>query len=514
MATGLNRVMEHLRRTLLPTGLADGELLSRFVAAHDEPSFTTLVRRHGPMVWGVCKRVLRHHHDAEDAFQATFLILARKAGSVLKRASLSSWLYRVALRTALEARTVNARRRVREKQVEDLPQSEVPAPEIQDWRPFLDQELGRLREKYRAAVVLCDLEGVSRKEAARRLGIPEGTLSSRLATARQMLAKRLGRYGLTLSGGALALGLGEEATAAVPMALVSSTVKAGLLLAAGQAAALVTPAGILMKEVIRSMFMTKVKLAMAVVMVVTALGTGGIVYRTTVQAAPPGKPRSELEALRRENELLKLNLEVVLEKVRDQEAELRTLRGTTGKLAATEARTRQGAAAAEVREGEAAQQIAELNIKKAKLEAAIFELNCERATAELKVKALAEKQAAFMAQHLLNRQAQAYEEALMRKKEDAEKAALKALIDVKSSSSIQEIEAGLKVLREARDKEAMARAILSLEKALKDLQDKQDKALKDQQNKTLKDLQDKAKALKDLQDQMIKQPEKTPAKRP
>ena len=102
----------------------------------------------------------------------------------------------------------------------------------------------------------------------------------------------------------------------------------------------------------------------------------------------------------------------------------------------------------------------------------------------------------------------------MRKKEDAEKAALKALIDVKSSSSIQEIEAGLKVLREARDKEAMARAILSLEKALKDLQDKQDKALKDQQNKTLKDLQDKAKALKDLQDQMIKQPEKTPAKRP
>ena len=190
MATGLNRVMEHLRRTLLPTGLADGELLSRFVAAHDEPSFTTLVRRHGPMVWGVCKRVLRHHHDAEDAFQATFLILARKAGSVLKRALLSSWLYRVALRTALEARTVNARPAVPRKAGRGPTAIRGPCPGDPGLATFFGPGTGPSAEKYRAAVVLCDLEGVSRKEAARRLGIPEGTLSSRLATARQMLAKR------------------------------------------------------------------------------------------------------------------------------------------------------------------------------------------------------------------------------------------------------------------------------------------------------------------------------------
>src|SRR5262249_53892979 len=154
-----------------------------FLAGRDEAAFAALVRRHGPMVFGVCRRVLRHHHDAEDAFQAAFLVLARKAAGV-RHESLGSWLYTVAYHAALEARAVAARRRADERQVEEMPHPEVSPVEVQDWRPLLDRELHRLPQKYQAALVLCDLEGKSRKDAAGELGIPEGTLSSRLATAR------------------------------------------------------------------------------------------------------------------------------------------------------------------------------------------------------------------------------------------------------------------------------------------------------------------------------------------
>src|SRR6185437_1348758 len=127
MKTRLNTVLKHLQKILAPPGgdLTDGQLLARFVAARDEPSFTALVQRHGPMVLGVCWRLLRHVQDAEDCFQATFLVLARKASAV-QRESVSSWLYGVAYRSALEARAVNARRRSRERQVEDMPHPEAP----------------------------------------------------------------------------------------------------------------------------------------------------------------------------------------------------------------------------------------------------------------------------------------------------------------------------------------------------------------------------------------------------
>ncbi|HEY7153148.1 MAG TPA: sigma factor, partial [Gemmataceae bacterium] len=133
MATNLSKVLEHLHQILAPPGgdLTDGQLLARFVAARDEASFAALVRRHGPMVLGVCRRLLRHAQDAEDCFQATFLVLARKASAV-KRESVGSWLYAVAYRTALEARAVNARRRRRERQVEDMPHPEVMPSEAQD----------------------------------------------------------------------------------------------------------------------------------------------------------------------------------------------------------------------------------------------------------------------------------------------------------------------------------------------------------------------------------------------
>jgi RNA polymerase sigma factor (sigma-70 family) len=168
----MSTVLKHIHRLLAPPGgdLTDGELLARFVASRDEDSFAALVRRHGPMVLAVCRRMLRHAQDAEDCFQATFMVLARKAATV-KRESVASWLYSVAYRTSLEARVINARRRAREKQVEEMPHPEVMPPETQDWRPWFDQELNRLPEQYRAVIVACDLEGRSRKHAARFLGL-------------------------------------------------------------------------------------------------------------------------------------------------------------------------------------------------------------------------------------------------------------------------------------------------------------------------------------------------------
>jgi RNA polymerase sigma factor (sigma-70 family) len=329
MATSLHRVLQHLQQG--NSGLKDGQLLARFVAARDETSFAALVQRHGPMVFGVCRRILRDYHDAEDAFQATFLVLARKAGSVVKRDSLGCWLYQVAYHTALEASTANTRRRSREKPMKDMPPPEVTQSEAQDWRPLLDRELNLLPEKYRVAIVLCDLEARTRKDAARLLSISEGTLSSRLARGRTLLAKRLTRCGLALSGGALAVALSQCASAQLSTGLVNLTAKAAALVAAGNTAAVSTTAVLLMKGVMKAMLVKKLRLIACAVLIVAALGAVGIGYQAgggpgSAQAAPPDKPKNELEALRRENELLKLNLEVVLEKVRAQEVELRELR--------------------------------------------------------------------------------------------------------------------------------------------------------------------------------------------
>ena len=328
----LQKVLVNLR--LSCDTLPDGQLLARFVAGQDEAAFAALVRRHGPMVLGVCRRVLRHSQDAEDVFQATFLILARKASSVLKREAIGSWLYRVAYRAAQEARVMRARRRAQEKPEDRAPQPSVKAAEVQDWRPILDQELSSLPEKYQAAIVLCDLEARPRKEAARQIGIAEGTLSSRLANGRKLLAARLRRRGVTLAGGALAAALSEGAlTAHVPGALVCGTAKAAVLVAVGQLAAVSPPVAVLMKGVLKTMFIAKLKtVADVVALAVLTLGFGSAAYQTVGAQNVPGasqkagKPLNEVEALRRENELLKLNLQVVLEKLHAQEVELRTFR--------------------------------------------------------------------------------------------------------------------------------------------------------------------------------------------
>jgi RNA polymerase sigma factor (sigma-70 family) len=220
----------------------DRDLLGRFAATRDEEAFAELVRRHGRMVLAVTRRVTGSPHDAEDAFQAAFLVLARRAGQVARPDLLANWLYGVAYRTALEAR--NARRRIKEQHpvsaVPEPPDPRAPAaggsPEDADLRRVIDEELAALPEKYRACVVLCDLEGLSRKDAAVHLRIPEGTLSSRLNHARKVLAGRLTRRGVTASGGALGAFLtGDALGAVVPARLALHTTRAAARFASGGA---------------------------------------------------------------------------------------------------------------------------------------------------------------------------------------------------------------------------------------------------------------------------------------
>ena len=290
----LARSLEDLRSALLRrdgANLTDGQLLGLFLSHRDEAAFEALLRRHGPMVFSVCRRIIGNLHDAEDAFQATFLVLARKAASVVPREAVGNWLYGVAYRTALKARTMALRRRMREKQVEELPQ--LPAPEaenLQDLERLLDQELNRLPDKYRLLVVLCDLEGRTRRDVARQLGLPDGTVSNRLAAGRRMLARRLARRGLSAAGAAAVTVLAQTvARASLPPPLVHSTVQAAALVAAGTTpVAVVSPQVFrLMKGELQTMLLTKLKIA-AVVLVVAAVGG---LARSGTQDVPPTPAR-------------------------------------------------------------------------------------------------------------------------------------------------------------------------------------------------------------------------------
>jgi RNA polymerase sigma factor (sigma-70 family) len=216
----------------------DQQLLRRFASRREEAAFAALVQRHGPMVLGALRRVLQDPHDADDAFQATFLVLARKAGSLARPEKLANWLYGVACRTAARAKAQAARRRAHERQFTDMPAVEARpngAEPLHELRLVLDEELRRLPDKYRAPLVLCYLEGKTYAEAARALGWAEGTVSGRLARARGVLRGRLTRRGLALSAGAFALSQ-STAPAAVPPALADATVKAAALFAAGAVA--------------------------------------------------------------------------------------------------------------------------------------------------------------------------------------------------------------------------------------------------------------------------------------
>jgi RNA polymerase sigma factor (sigma-70 family) len=206
-------LLRHFRQVTAAGELAtwpDGALLRRFREDRNDNAFTALVRRHGPMVLAVCRRVLRDGQEAEDAMQATFLVLARKAGSLRRPEGLAAWLHGVAYRVARKARVGEARRKAREHAVGCPEAIEPPDDAVwRDLRPVLDAVIEGLPEKYREAVVLCYLQGRSNTEAARYLGCPSGTIASRLARARELLRGRLARRGLALSAGVLAVVLSK-----------------------------------------------------------------------------------------------------------------------------------------------------------------------------------------------------------------------------------------------------------------------------------------------------------------
>jgi RNA polymerase sigma factor (sigma-70 family) len=303
MPTQMNEVVQLLRRAVSEqagAGLTDRQLLGCFIEHRDEAAVATLVRRHGPMVWGVCRRVLGDHHDAEDAFQATFLVLVRRAASVRPRDMVGNFLYGVAHQTALKARALRARRRARERQVAEMPEPEaVRRDDADELQAVLDQELNRLPEMYRAAIVLCDLEGRTRKEAARQLGLPEGTLAGRLTRGRALLGKRLARNGAVLSVGSVAALLSQSAVSAgVPASVMSSTIRVATLLAAGAAASAISgPVAALTEGVLKAMLLTRVKTVLGIGLALGVLLLGSVfAYRTSAaDRRPPAPPKDRLE---------------------------------------------------------------------------------------------------------------------------------------------------------------------------------------------------------------------------
>jgi RNA polymerase sigma factor (sigma-70 family) len=297
-------ILRHLRRLARPSDEAartDEQLLESFVTRRDEPAFAALLRRHGAMVLGVCRRILGNHDDADDAFQATFLVLVRRAASIRPRSGVAAWLHGVARRTALYARRARARHWLREKHVLDFPEpaAERPGPHL-DLRPVLDEGLSRLPEKYRLPIVLCDLEGQTITEAARQLAWPQGTLAGRLARGRKLLAQRLASQGVALSAGALAAALAPDAAAAgVPAALVHSTIKISILVAAGQAAVAGTvPATVaaLLQGVETSMAVAKMKLVLTLgVLALGLCGLGGVAAGLGREDQPAPVPKQETQ---------------------------------------------------------------------------------------------------------------------------------------------------------------------------------------------------------------------------
>ncbi|MCI0380397.1 MAG: sigma-70 family RNA polymerase sigma factor [Gemmataceae bacterium] len=303
----LNGVLQQVRKLAAVQscrGLSDRELLARFVQASDESAFTMLVERHGPLVLGVCRRALGHHHDAEDACQATFLVLARKAASIRKTASLSSWLHSVACRMAVSLKRDQARRRRREKNrgagILACRQTGMSAPQDKEltWsqaQALLDQELDLLPPKYRTPLILCYLDGKTRDEAAHELGVSIGSLHGLLERGRTQLRDRLTRRGVTLPAALLSTSLGMCGNAAaLSPTLVVASAHAALALATGQplAAGLVSSQVLsLSREVLKTMFLAKLKIGVAMVvctgLFVAALG-GSFLPAGLAQTAATG----------------------------------------------------------------------------------------------------------------------------------------------------------------------------------------------------------------------------------
>jgi RNA polymerase sigma factor (sigma-70 family) len=286
----LTAALEYIRQTASRgSGVesTDGQLLERFVAQRDENAFGALIQRHGPLVLTVCRRVLNNTDDVEDAFQATFLVLVRKAGSIAKRESVSSWLHGVARRTAVRAKMEAARQDVLKRQVQkpaapDCMQETI----LQDLRLILDEEVQRLPEHYRSPFVLCYMQGKTNQEAALLLGCPKGTILSRLSRARERLRGRLARRGLGLSAGLIATMLSQSAASAVvPTSLAELTIRSAVAFGGSTTAAAVisTKATALAQGVLKTMIMTQLKMAASVVLTVVLLSGGVLSYQTFAQ---------------------------------------------------------------------------------------------------------------------------------------------------------------------------------------------------------------------------------------
>jgi RNA polymerase sigma-70 factor (ECF subfamily) len=272
------RSLRHMALGSQATNLSDGELLEGFLDRRDESFFEALLLRHGPMVLGACRRVLRNEADAHDAFQATFLVFLRKAATIVPRTMVGNWLYGVAHKTALKAQTMNRQRRAKEHQA-GAKHVSAPPTALQDRLELLDEALGRLPVKYRSAIVQCDLEGKTIKEAAIHLQCPSGTVASRLASGRALLAKRLARYGLCLTAAAIAGGLAQAAIpAVVPKPLLASTTKAAAMIAAGQEAASVLSAKVVLlsERVVKAMLIAKLKTLITALLGLAVLGGVGM----------------------------------------------------------------------------------------------------------------------------------------------------------------------------------------------------------------------------------------------
>jgi RNA polymerase sigma factor (sigma-70 family) len=301
MAGGhIGRALRRLRGLLGAHGAegpTDGDLLRRYVYARDEAAFEALLRRHGPMVLGVCRRLLSDGEDVDDAFQATFLILVRKAPSISDAERVGNWLYGVAYRVAVRARAQAARLRARQRPLNDVPSEEPQGDPVRDEvRALLDDEVSRLPARYREAVVCCYLQGRTQDEAARVLGWPRGTVATRLNRARRLLRNRLVRRGLPLSAGTLVGALrAASAEGALPAPLVGAALRAA---GQGVAGSALPPAVVRLADgVLRQFLVARVKAVTAAVLALALVtGGGGLALRSARPAAAPEAEAPQGEA--------------------------------------------------------------------------------------------------------------------------------------------------------------------------------------------------------------------------
>lgn len=315
-------ILDYLRKVFgasANAGTSDAELLRRFVAERDEAAFELLMWRHAATVLHVCRRVLRDEQSVEDAFQATFLVFVRKAESISQRESLGGWLYRVAYRIALKARTQTAKHQEMERESIslDLPDTSTEDAEQRELRRIICEEVDRLPAQYRAAIVACFFEGKTHEEAAQQLGWPRGTVASRVARGRDILHRRLIRRGITLTVGALGTALSTQTSTATLAGLLRATVQTVKLFAAGASAEAVVPPSILAlaEGVLQAMYWTKIKLAAIVLMLATMGGAGvGVYYLNAQGPAPetekpvkgPGKTVADQDSGKKTDELTAL----------------------------------------------------------------------------------------------------------------------------------------------------------------------------------------------------------------